>query len=67
MADCYFHGYSGGPGVCSICVLEEQRGISQGSSGEFYDMEVTTHDWRHGRYGRLSDPVPLHSSQESTD
>lgn len=55
MADCYYHGYSGGPGSCRICDKEEERGQEPGSSGEIYDGSITAHDWQHGRYGRMAD------------
>lgn len=57
MADCYYHGYSGGPGGdCSICEEEKESGKPEGSSGKHHDSEVTTHDWRNGRYGRMGQP-----------
>lgn len=31
MADCYYHGYSGGPGRCSMCDEEERRGLDPGT------------------------------------
>lgn len=31
MADCYFHGYSGGPGRCSDCEREDREGKERGS------------------------------------
>ena len=31
MADCYFHGYSGGPGGCSECEQERRENLAQGS------------------------------------
>ena len=31
MADCYFHGYSGGPGGCSECEQERREGLEQGA------------------------------------
>lgn len=33
MADCYYHGYSGGPGVCSQCEAERRAGEEQGTRG----------------------------------
>lgn len=30
MADCMFHGYSGGPGPCSQCQAEDERGLERG-------------------------------------
>lgn len=36
MADCYFHGYSGGSGPCSECESERRRGLEPGTlSGEY--------------------------------
>jgi hypothetical protein len=58
MADCYYHGYSGGPGDCGICERERERGQEEGSSGEIYDGSITAHDWQNGRYGRMADPDP---------
>lgn len=31
MADCYYHGYSGGPGLCSDCEREREQGLEQGT------------------------------------
>jgi hypothetical protein len=31
MADCYEHGYSGGPGDCPKCESENQRGLKRGT------------------------------------
>lgn len=43
MADCYFHGYSGGPGPCSDCEREDREGKDRGStpydSAEHLTME----------------------------
>lgn len=56
MADCYYHGYSGGPGGCSLCIKEREQGLDQGEGDEVHDQEVTTHDWKHGRYPRQGNP-----------
>ena len=52
MADCYYHGYSGGPGACSICQKEDKSNIKRGSSEEKHDQSVTMHDWQNGRSPR---------------
>lgn len=31
MADCYYHGYSGGPGPCSECAEERKQRLELGS------------------------------------
>lgn len=31
MADCYYHGYSGGPGPCRECETEDRRGAKRGT------------------------------------
>ena len=31
MADCYLHGYSGGPGPCEKCEHEREDGLEPGS------------------------------------
>ena len=55
MADCYYHGYSGGPGRCIHCDREQQANLEPGTL-DGYDQEVTTHDWRHGRIGLIGQP-----------
>jgi hypothetical protein len=50
MADCMFHGYSGGPGSCDGCESERKRGLAQGESDFRYDQEVTTDAYRRGNY-----------------
>jgi hypothetical protein len=50
MADCMFHGYSGGPGECQGCAQEEKAKVPQGSSRFAYDPDVTMDAYRNGRY-----------------
>lgn len=50
MADCMFHGYTGGPGECGECKREREAGEDQGSSSFMYDPEVTTDAYRNRRY-----------------
>lgn len=39
MADCYYHGYSGGPGACPECEEEDRRGLPRDTlSGPTNDM-----------------------------
>lgn len=48
MADCYHHGYSGGPGACKFCEEEDKQKLEPGTlSG--HDMEVTTSNWKKGK------------------
>lgn len=47
MADCYYHGYSGGPGGCSICDAEETAGEEPGTR-DGYDQSITCADWKNG-------------------
>lgn len=40
MADCYFHGYSGGPGRCSECEAEDEAKERRGTRlGDNYAAE----------------------------
>lgn len=41
MADCYFHGYSGGPGPCSDCQREDAEKKERGSIPYDRDEHLT--------------------------
>jgi len=41
MADCYFHGYSGGPGACDLCEQERREGKEQGDITRPLDARFT--------------------------
>ena len=36
MADCYYHGYSGGSGPCEYCRMERDRGLEPGEGDGSY-------------------------------
>jgi hypothetical protein len=40
MADCYYHGYSGGPGPCPQCASEDARGSERGALGPTLEGDV---------------------------
>lgn len=40
MADCYYHGYSGGPGGCSQCEAENRSGEERGTRGMTLDSDL---------------------------
>ncbi len=39
MADCYYHGYSGGPGACEYCRMERDRGLEPGEGKDSYTRD----------------------------
>lgn len=41
MADCYFHGYSGGPGRCPDCEREDRSGQERGTIKYDRDEHLT--------------------------
>ena len=43
MADCYFHGYSGGPGSCSECEQERRQSLESGTLRGEYVGEDAKH------------------------
>ncbi len=52
MADCYYHGYSGGPGACRECEEEDRRKLEQGTLPPGPGIELTMDDidrlWKKG-------------------
>lgn len=50
MADCYYHGYSGGPGECPECAREDRANLEQGTLPPGPGIELTMDDidreWR---------------------
>ena len=45
MADCYFHGYSGGPGRCPDCEREDREGKERGSIPYDRDEHLTQEEF----------------------
>jgi hypothetical protein len=41
MADCYWHGYSGGPGRCPDCEREDAEGKERGSIPYYPEEHLT--------------------------
>lgn len=42
MSDCYYHGYSGGPGGCYLCEKERAQKLEPGSLQEEKDTSANT-------------------------
>lgn len=40
MADCRYHGYSGGPGICSYCRQEDEKKLPRGTIQDGYPAEL---------------------------